>query len=119
MDRARAASRPDGQDGAAGVVYRLRHQWGKPSFGRNVREPARRGDQHRSQCSAYAAGRPRPRGRPASGLARIRPLAGVDKLMFGDESITREILGQVPAWLVALFYVAAAASCTFAAVGFW
>lgn len=39
--------------------------------------------------------------------------------MFGDESITREILGHVPAWLVTLFYVAAAVSCTFAGVRFW
>jgi Fe-S oxidoreductase/nitrate reductase gamma subunit len=39
--------------------------------------------------------------------------------MFGDEATTREILGNLPTWLVAMFYVTTALACGTAAVGFW
>lgn len=39
--------------------------------------------------------------------------------MFGSEDITREILGNVPAWMVVGFYLAATIACGFAIVGFF
>lgn len=39
--------------------------------------------------------------------------------MFGDETITREILGNVPQWLAWAFYVLAGLACCGAAYGFW
>jgi Fe-S oxidoreductase/nitrate reductase gamma subunit len=39
--------------------------------------------------------------------------------MFGDPSITREILGNLPGWLVGVFYAAAAAACGRAAFSLW
>ena len=38
--------------------------------------------------------------------------------MFGNEAITREILANVPAWLIAAFYVLAGAACVGAGCGF-
>lgn len=39
--------------------------------------------------------------------------------MFGEEAITREILGNVPGWLALTFYIAAALACSYAAFAFW
>ena len=39
--------------------------------------------------------------------------------MFGDEAVTREILGNVPSWLAIGFYVAAMGACALAGFGFW
>lgn len=39
--------------------------------------------------------------------------------MFGDEAITRQILGNVPGWMSITFYLLAAASCAAAAWGFF
>ena len=39
--------------------------------------------------------------------------------MFGSETITREILGNVPAWMSLGFYALAALACTLAAVGYF
>lgn len=38
--------------------------------------------------------------------------------MFGDEAITREILGNVPRWLTLLFYALAGVACVGATLGF-
>lgn len=39
--------------------------------------------------------------------------------MFGREAVTREILGNIPGWLVTGFYMLALAACGLAAWGFW
>lgn len=39
--------------------------------------------------------------------------------MFGDEMVTREILGHVPTWLVRTFYALALVACGFALLSFW
>lgn len=39
--------------------------------------------------------------------------------MFGNEAITREILGNVPHWLAVLFYISATIACSYAALSFW